>query len=350
LVQERLRVGIAGAGWVALNRHAPVILAHPYADLVAVYDRDLVRAQAFCAQFAPKGGAPRIAAYGHLDQFLDERFDVVHVTTSPWSHHDLTVAALSAASHVFVEKPMAMGLSEAKSMADQAREAGRLLCVSHNFLWSWSMAKALRALGQGPVDYLLGLQMSAMTRRLPAWHSQLPGGLMFDEIPHMLYSANRLLGGDLVVDHVRADRAQLQEGDYPRTVEVLLGGRTGHGQVTMVLCSPVSEWHIMASAMTGFVDIDLFRDVAIRLVPDGRHGPTDIARSSVTAVAGHVGGFVRSGARYAAHRQFWGHDELIGRFFEAVHNGNPAPVPIDDALTVVTATDHVLSALGVQMG
>jgi hypothetical protein len=159
----------------------------------------------------------------------------------------------------------------------------------------------------------------------------------------MLYSATHLLGGDLEVDHVRAD---FDGGSCPRTAEVWLRGRTGRGQITMVFCSPVSEWHIMASAKERFVDVDLFRDITLELGPDGAHRSSDIARSSVSAVGGHVAGFLHAGARWVTGRQFWGHDVLIGRFYDAVQGNGPVPVPINDALNVVAVTDDILAHLG----
>ena len=337
----RLRVGIAGAGWVAANRHAPVLLARDDVEIVALYDPDARRVARLAEGISGKAAEPP-SRHCDLGGFLSEGLDVVHVTSSPWSHHDLALASLAAGAHVFTEKPMAMSLAEADAMADGARQRDRLLCVSHNFLYSASMRSARRQLGSEKVDYAMGLQLSSETRRLPTWYRELPGGLMFDEIPHMVYSLSALLGGELVLDHARAT---LDGDGLPRTVDVLLRGRTGTGQITMVFCSPVSEWHVMASHRSGVVGIDLFRDIAVKLGPDGAHGSLDIARSSLSAVTGHVSGFTRAGARWVSRRQFWGHDTLIGEFVDAVRTGRPSPVPLADALNVVGFTNDLLEAL-----
>jgi predicted dehydrogenase len=283
--------------------------------------------------------------HNQLSEFLSLGLDVVHVTSSPWSHHEVAVAALDSGAHVFTEKPMAMNSVEAEDMARHALAADRLLCVSHNFLESVAMREACNRFGTTSVDYALGLQLSAETRRLPVWYRELPGGLMFDEVPHMMYSMMYLLGGGLTLDHARAT---LDESGHPRTIEALVKGRTGQGQITMVFCSPVSEWHIMASSPAAFVDIDLFRDITISLAPDGAHGSLDIARSSLSAVAGHVSGFVRAGSRWVRKRQYWGHDALIGKFLDAVHEGGPSPVAEEQCLGVVRITDDLLDAIGIK--
>jgi predicted dehydrogenase len=337
---RRFRVGIAGAGWVAGARHLPVLARRSDVDVVAIYDRDIGRGLALAERGTAKGVTP--TAFTSLDCFLAEGLDVVHVTTSPWSHRDIGVAALESGAHVFTEKPMAMTSEEAHEMAAAALAADRLLCVSHNFLSSRSMQEARHRIGAVPVDYVGGLQLSAETRRLPTWYRTLPGGLMFDEIPHMLYTVGHLLGGELGVDHVRGT---FDDDGAVRTAEVLLRGRTGSGQVTMVFCAPVSEWHVTASTSQRLVGIDLFRDIAVDLRPDGLHTSRDIARSSLAAVGGHVGGFVRAGTRWMTGRQYWGHDVLIGDFLDAIASGSCSPVPLSDALDVVEITTEILDAL-----
>jgi predicted dehydrogenase len=334
----KVRVGIAGAGWVAEARHLPSYVRHPLVELVAVFDRRQERAGALAAR-AP--GA--VLATADLDRFLAEGLDVVSIATSPWSHYEIAIKAAAAGAHVFTEKPMAMDGREARDMACAAADAGRLLGVSHNFLHSKAMQETRRRLNGATVDYAAGLQLSAKTRRLPDWYQRLPGGLMFDEAPHLVYTLNDLLGGGVRLDHARGD---VDDAGQPRAIELLVAGRTGRGQITMVFDAPVSEWHVMASASVGVVGLDLFRDISVGLAPDGAHGPLDIARSSASAIGGHALGFAKAGTRLVTRRQFWGHDVLIGRFIDAVAHHGPAPVSVDDALAVVDFIDAVLASLG----
>lgn len=337
-----LRIGIAGAGWVATERHLPSYLRLPGVEVVAVYDRDRERAGRLGDHIA--GAA---LATPDLDLFLAEGLDVVSVATSPWSHAEIAIRSLSAGAHVFTEKPMALDGAEARQMTDAARKADRLLAVSHNFLYSRAMQETRRKLAGATVDYAAGLQLSSESRRLPAWYRDLPGGLMFDEAPHLVYTLNDLLGGALRLDHARAD---IDDTGQPRTVELLVAGESGRGQITMVFNAPVSEWHVLASSARGVLGLDLFRDIAVQVRPDGAHKARDIARTSVSALGGHALGFARAGARLVRGAQFWGHDELIAAFVEAVRRGSPAPVSLDEALAVVDFTDSVLAALELPVG
>lgn len=340
---NRVRVGIAGAGWVAGARHLPSYLSHPAVDVVAVYDRSGERAAALAVNIP----GDHALATSDMDLFLAEGLDIVSIATSPWSHAEISVRASASGAHVFTEKPMAMNGPDARMMTQAAADADRLLSVSHNFLYSRAMAETRRMLRGAPVDYATGMQLSAETRRLPTWYRNLPGGLMFDEAPHLIYTLNGILGGDLRLDHARGD---IDGEGQPRTVELLVAGKTGRGNITMVFNAPVSEWHVLSSSSTGVVAMDLFRDISVRVAPDGAHGALDIARSSAMALGGHALGFAKAGARLVTRRQFWGHDVLIGQFVDAVVSGGQAPVTPEESLAVVDFTDSVLSSLNLTAG
>jgi len=217
-----------------------------------------------------------------------------------------------------------------------------MLCVSHNFLFSRAARKAERFLAGSEVGYAAGLQLSSLRRRLPTWYHELPGGLLHDECPHMLYTLAHFLG-PLELDHARAtwDPAT----GLPATAEILLRGPRGLGQVTMVFDTPVSEWHVGLVAPDRVVDLDLFRDIAMCVRSDRAHKAGDVLRSSLAGVGGHLAGFATSGARYVTGRLFWGHDELIRRFVDATQGRGEVPVPIDDALAVVRLTAAVVEAV-----
>ncbi len=332
-----LRAGVVGAGWVSSERHIPSLLRTSGVELVGVYDHKIERARAS----APEGAV----ATDDMDVLLDIGLDVVNVCTPPGAHADYVAAALDRGIHVFCEKPAALCTKDAKAMFAAADEAERLLCVSHNFLWSDAMVRARDTLqGAGKIQHIGGIQLSSDQRRLPTWHGGLRGGLLFDEIPHMLYILDDLLGGGLEVEHVRADWGT--RTSEPRSCELLLRGSAGPAQISIVFGAPVSEWHVTVIAETTVVDIDLFRDVMVSTGSDGRHTAREVLGLSSRVVASHMAGFARAGVRLARGKQFWGHDRLIEAFISAVSNGAPSPVHKDRALAVVAATDAILHELG----
>ena len=330
------RVGIVGGGWVATARHIPGYRSHREAEVAVLYDRNPDRAR----DVATAHDIPRWCST--LDELFDTGVDAVSLCTPPWTHPELAVDALERGVHVFTEKPMAMNAAEAESMVAAARAAGRLLCVSHNFLYSRAARRAETAVARtGLPTYALGLQMSSLRRRLPTWYRDLPGGLLFDELPHMLYTLDHFLGA-LRVDGVRATRRP--DGEIA-TAEIQVASDRATGQVVTVFDSPVSEWHIGLVAPGGAVDLDLFRDICMVLRPDDEHKALDIMRTSGRAMFDHARGFVGSGARLVGRRLYWGHDALIREFVDAVRTGGPSPVDPEVARAVVRLTDGILAEL-----
>ena len=333
-----VRIGVMGAGWVARARHLPRLRAEKAADVVAVFDRNVDRAAACATSF----GVPY--ATDDLRAFYDQRLDAVAVCTPPFSHAELTLGALAHGCHVLTEKPMAMNLKEASAMAEAATRSGRLLCVAHNFLFSRALRRAEAALRTGgDIKYAIGVQLSSDRRRLPTWKDELPAGLLFDELPHLLYLLQHFLG-PMQLQGVRVSHRSAT--GHPTLTEIHLAGEKGPGQATVVSGAPVSEWHVSVIMEDGIVDLDLFRDIAIRLRSDRSHQPADVLRTSTRAMLDHGSGFVASGVRMATKRLYWGHDVLIRRFLGAVAGAESPPVDLRESLAVVALTDDILTAAG----
>lgn len=329
------RVGIIGTGWVAVDRHIPSFRANPGVEVVGVFDRNQARAH----EVADRLGIGFVAS--SREQLFAAGLDAVSVATSPWSHAEHVIAALEAGLHVFCEKPMALDLRQARTMADAAASAGKILTISHNFIRSRASQQAHGYLGPNPdLRWVSAVQLSSEARRLPVWYRDLPAGLLFDEVPHLLYTL-RDWCGPLRVAHASAT---WRADGHPGVVNVQFEGAVP-AQATLVFGAPLSEWHVTVVGARRVVDLDLFRDIAIRLGSDHAHEALDIARTSAKAMLDHGLGFARSGFELARGRQRWGHDQTIAAFVGAARGQNANPVPISDALAVVEMTDDLLDRI-----
>ena len=241
---------------------------------------------------------------------------------------------------------MALDLAEARSMAEAAAAAGRVLTISHNFDFARSTQLARAYLGPSPgLLYVSAVQLSSERRRLPAWYRDLPGGLLFDEVPHLLYTLHGWCGPLRLAS---ASSTWRPDG-HPGVVEAQFTGETP-ARATMVFGAPVSEWHVTLVGQRRIVDLDLFRDIAVRIGPDGAHGPRDIARTSAKAMLDHGVGFAGSGLAMLRGRLHWGHDALIAAFVDASLGRRANPVPLATALAVAATTDDLLAAIGAREG
>ncbi len=303
---------------------------------MGIVDRHHDRARHVAERFNSQG-------FLSVEEALDVRPDVLFVCTSPFSHAEIAEEAMHSGVHVFVEKPMAIDVQQAKGLVDSAQESGVLLGVSHNLLFSRSVRAALDRIESGElgeIRHLIAVQASSAARRLPHWYPDLPGGLFFDEAPHMIYLLERFAGG-LSLEHARVTRTD-PSGSYSALSASFVGGEGQPAELTMLFDSPVSEWFLVVVCEKGVEVIDLFRDIEFLVPPDGRHRPSQILRTSIAGIFGHGAGVVRTGIRYLARRQFWGHDLIVDDFIEAVRTGRSPAVTGRDGARVVGLMTEIL--------
>lgn len=119
-----LRVGIVGAGFMG-NMHA-----HAYRSLGFYYDPppaqiELAGVSAQSEASVAKAKSRWGVSFGTTDfRELCQRdeIDIIHVCVPNHLHHDVLMAALEAGKHVYMDKPLARTLVEARAMADAAAQ------------------------------------------------------------------------------------------------------------------------------------------------------------------------------------------------------------------------------------
>ncbi|MFA4826217.1 MAG: Gfo/Idh/MocA family oxidoreductase [Methanoregula sp.] len=75
------------------------------------------------------------------DILRNEAVDAVVIATPVSTHYDLTMQALRAGKHVFVEKPIAHSSKAAQEMIDEAKRLGLTLQVDHTFIYTGAVEK-----------------------------------------------------------------------------------------------------------------------------------------------------------------------------------------------------------------
>ncbi len=116
-----IRVAVVGGGYWGQNI---VRVFGELGALAAVVDQD----EATAARLAAAHGAP---ARSFDDVLADPAITAVAVALPAGLHFSSAMAALEAGKHVFVEKPLALRVSQAQRLVDRAAEGGRTLMVGH---------------------------------------------------------------------------------------------------------------------------------------------------------------------------------------------------------------------------
>ena len=160
-----IRVMVAGLGNMGRS-HALAYHRNPAFDLVGLVNRSAPRLDP-----ALNGNAIEPDFNAALTRLKP---DLVCVSTYSDSHADFAVAAMQAGAHVFVEKPLATTVADARRVVDCARATGRKLVVGyilrHHPSWTAFIAEA-RALG-GAYVFRMNLNQQSSG---PTWetHKQL---------------------------------------------------------------------------------------------------------------------------------------------------------------------------------
>lgn len=154
-----MRVLIAGLGNMGRS-HALAWAKQPGAEIVGLVNRSSV-------DLPPELAG--IAQHRDFHQALAQlRPDVVVVATYSDSHAEFAIAAMRAGAHVFVEKPLATTVADARRVVEVAIETGRKLVVGyilrHHPSWQRLIAES-RALG-GPYVFRLNLNQQSSG---PTW-------------------------------------------------------------------------------------------------------------------------------------------------------------------------------------
>jgi predicted dehydrogenase len=123
---EKTKVGLVGPGFVAPH-HIDAVRRLGNAEVVAIAGSSLERAQQKAVQF----GVPH--AYGSYEELIaDPEIQVIHNSTPNYLHFPVNMAAIAAGKHIVSDKPLALSLSECKTLTEAAEKAGVVNAVTFN--------------------------------------------------------------------------------------------------------------------------------------------------------------------------------------------------------------------------
>lgn len=157
---NRLRVGMIGCGGIA-NHHLGKLMPIREDDnfeIVAVSDIYGKRAEEFERKIARDAEAP--AVYADYRKILDRQdIDYVLIATPEHSHAYLTLDALDAGKHVYVEKPMTQHIAQSQAVLAKVQETGLKLQVGVQGTADDSYSSANTAIRAGKIGAVVQAQI-----------------------------------------------------------------------------------------------------------------------------------------------------------------------------------------------
>jgi predicted dehydrogenase len=319
-----VRTAIVGLGTISFE-HLAKLQHRRGVEVVGLCDLHETLARAVSERFG--GGAP----YTDFARMLaDTRPDVVHVLTPPQAHHPLTIEALKAGAHVFVEKPIAPTWEEYVEMRDLARGKGLLLCENYNCRFEPGMLAALEVWRSGRigdtvnVDVSYGGVMGAngpyADRDVVHFAHGLPGGALHNFISHPVSMALPFMDGCTGALAVRR-RLDSSFGSDDE-LRALISGRRTCAMVTVSRHAAPAHLKLEVQGTRGSLAVDVYTgqmcvraegSVIARGVRDGVEGLRAGATMSAKKLTGRHDGYAGLGT-------------LLDRFYDAAAGAGPPPV------------------------
>ena len=125
---KRYRTALIGTGWWGMNILGEAMRSEQ-ARVVAMCDVD-TRQLNPAVERVHKLTADKPNTYGDYRELLEkEKPEIVIVATPDHWHPLITIAAVHAGAHVYVEKPIGHTINEGRAMVRAARDSGRIVQV-----------------------------------------------------------------------------------------------------------------------------------------------------------------------------------------------------------------------------
>lgn len=161
-----MAVGVIGPGGVADQWLAPALSRVPGVRLWSVLGRDAGRAAAFAEKHKAASSSP---VHTDIESFLaDPALDAVIIASPDKLHLPHALACARAGKHIFLEKPMATSLEDARAIERACRQNKVMLMMGYHLRFHAGHQKLARLIAEGAIGEPLSLRIS--------WTMQAPPG------------------------------------------------------------------------------------------------------------------------------------------------------------------------------
>jgi len=224
-----VRIGIIGAGWIAAQ-HVERLRGIDGVQLAGVADVDVERASRVAL------GAPVHADWRELIE--RERPEAVFICTPPLTHCEIAVTALHHGVNVYLEKPIARGIEDARVLVDAAARAQAVCAVGYQYRGIDVLDDLRAELAGQELGLLIGVATGPTQSRPWFLDRAQGGGNLLERASHQI-DLQRAIAGEVVAVQAAATRVPLaqsagEQGDIEDAASIALhfaGGGIGSVQI-----------------------------------------------------------------------------------------------------------------------
>jgi predicted dehydrogenase len=244
MAHARLRVGCIGMGWWS-DVLADAMVRSGKFQIEACFTRSEEKRQAFARKY---GCRPESSFAAMLD---DPALEAIINTTPNDVHRETTEAAAEAGKHVFLDKPIANTVSDARVLTAACRKAKVVLALGYQRRKESHFRRLRAQIDAGSFGRLVNAESNISRDRLgqfdpSSWRytaAGMPGGVMLQIGIHYADVLEYLLGP---IEAVSGRLAQLVlPGDNPDVASLILEHASGAISTLNASYASASEYYLM---------------------------------------------------------------------------------------------------------
>jgi myo-inositol 2-dehydrogenase / D-chiro-inositol 1-dehydrogenase len=257
-----------GAGWIAAE-HMATLRRLDDVELAGVCDVDEARAREL---------AGAAAVYTDWRDLLErETPDAVFVCTPPLVHRKAAVAALDAGVHVYLEKPIARGLEDARAIVAAAARSEAVCAVGYQWRAVEVLDDLRAALDGQQLGLLIGIGTGPTKSRPWFLNRAEGGGNLLERASHGI-DLERAVGGEVVSVQAAASAVPLaqsagERGDIEDAAALILrfaNGAVGSIQIAWTRDGLPGAYSLDVLASESSLHLELDPDFTLRGVSRGQ--------------------------------------------------------------------------------
>ena len=286
---EPVRVGCVGIGWWsdvladAANRSGAL-------KIVSCYTRSEQKRHAFAAKYE----CDEAASYEAM--LADRRVEAVINTTPNSVHLETTRAAAHAGKHVFLDKPIANTVADARALTACCRSAGVVLALGYQRRRESHFRWVRQQIDAGEFGRMVNAEANISRDRLgkidlTSWRytaEGMPGGVMLQIGIHYTDVLEYLMGP---IRAVSARSAQLVlPGDNPDVASLILEHENGALSTLNASYASAAEYYVMniyGKEASAHYDVDH----GLRFVKRGARGARQVSCAASDPIASELAEF-----------------------------------------------------------
>lgn len=338
-----INIGVIGCGWHAETVHLPVLHRLGGVRLHSACDTRNDRLRLVERVFR----IPRLYQDG-TDMIADPDLDAVLIATPGDSHASLAAAVLAAGKHVLVEKPLALTIADAESLAALARDAGVVCMVGFNYRFHPLACGLKAAISRGAIGRPLAVLTTGM-------------GIAVERMTVTGYQTSPDRGGGVFHDKVVHTIDLLR---FLFDCEVVSGRATPHSERHRHAAAALEMALSNGVHVLGYFSTQAVRDMTLLVIGDEGKAAVNFARPAGVALyrrefsrsrVAKLFAYVRQAprivsairlstptGRLSSYRNEWEH------FLACIESGGRPRPNFDDGLAVTRALARLIGSLGEQ--